>query len=252
MRAAGLAALACAALLALGACGDGSSQDAPAALAGTQWELDGAGNGAVSVYLMFGDEERVSGSDGCNDFSGPYEADGSSLRFGPLASTQRACVGTAQQVATKVSQALAGTRSYAVRSGALVLQDEDGKPLLRYSASTPGVAGRWDVVSVLYDDAIRSVVVGTTLTADFRADGKVTGSGGCNTFSGPYRADRAKLRIGPLVSTRRACSKPEGAAAQEAGYFAALESVVRIEQAAGRLTLFNAEGQMAVTLTRAR
>lgn len=244
---AALAALACAALVALGACGDDSASDA-AALPGTQWELEDAG--AVSSFLRFGEDARVSGSDGCNDFSGPFEVDGSALRLGPLASTQRACAGAAQEVAARVSGALERVRSYETGGGRLVLQDEGGAPLLRYRASTPGVAGRWDVISVLYDDAIRSAITGTELTAAFGADGRVSGSGGCNTFSGPYRAGGARLRIGPLGSTRKACREPEGAAAQEAGYLAALQSAVRFEQVGPQLTLFNAKGQMAVTLAR--
>jgi len=43
---------------------------------------------------------------------------------------------------------------------------------------------------------------------------------------------------------------PDGAQAQERGYLAALESVVRFEQTGDGMTLFNAEGQMAVTLGR--
>lgn len=257
VRARGVAALACAALLALGACGEASTGDSAVALPGTQWDLDvgalgGAGSGDVSSFLAFEDDGRVRGSDGCNDFSGTYEADGTALRFGALASTQRACAGAAQEVATKVSAALTRVRSFQARADTLVLKDGAGDPLLRYRAATAGVAGAWDAVSVLYDDAIRGVLDGTTLTADFGADGKVTGSGGCNTFTGPYEVTGSTLRIGPLGATRKACTEPEGVSAQEAGYLAALQSVVRSEQAGPKLTLFNAKGQMAVTLTRRR
>ena len=256
MRIAGTAALVCAAGLALGACA-GDPGSGPPALPGTQWELDvgalgGAGSEEVSSFLRFGEDGRVSGSDGCNEFSGAYEADGSTLRLGPLASTQRACAGAAQEVAEKVAPTLDRVRSYDARSDTLVLEDGSGEPLLRYRASTPGVAGAWEATSVLYDDAIRGVLAGTTPTADFGDDGKLTGSGGCNTFSGSYEVDGAALRIGRPASTRRACREPEGVDAQERGYLAALQSVVRFEQAGPKLTLFNAKGQMAVTLARPR
>ena len=113
------------------------------------------------------------------------------------------------------------------------------------------MAGAWDVTSVLYDDGIRSVIAGTTLTATFGPDGRVTGSSGCNTFRGPYEEQGEELSVGPLASTRKACKSPDGAQAQERGYLAALESAVRSEQTGSRLTLFNAKGQMAVTLQRA-
>ena len=79
--------------------------------------------------------------------------------------------------------------------------------------------------------------------------GTISGDTGCNTFHGEYTLDGRKLHIGPLATTRKACPSSE-ASKQEAGYIAALESAVRIEQAGPQLTLFNAKGQMAVTLTR--
>lgn len=257
MRSAAAFALACAAIVALGSCGQGRSETSATALPGTQWELDvgalgGAGSEDVSSFLRFGEDGRVSGSDGCNEFSGAYEADGPALRLGPLASTQRACAGAAQKVAERVAPALERVRSYETGADTLALKDGAGEPLLRYRAGTPGVEGAWQAVSILYDDAIRGVIDGATPTADFGEGGEVTGSGGCNTFSGSYEAGAATLRIGTLASTRKACREPEGADAQERGYFAALRSVVRFDQAGSKLTLFNAKGQMAVTLVRPR
>lgn len=256
MRAPRVAALlACAAGLGVGACGEDGSATTQVPLPGTHWLLDvgalgGAGSEDVTSDLAFGEDGRVSGSDGCNRFTGPYEAEGSSLRLGPLASTRKACVGAAEKVASRVSAALDQVRSFSAQPDTLVLQDGSGLPLLRYRANTPGVAGAWEVVSVLYDDAIRSVLGDTRLTADFGDDGKVQGSGGCNTFSGPYEEDGTQLRIGPLAATEKACTAPEGANEQEQGYFAALASVVRFEQVGKTLTLYNAKDQMAVTLTR--
>lgn len=255
MRAAALIALCVIAALAVAGCGEDAPKASTAPLPGTQWQLDTTaleidGAESVSSFLAFGEDTRASGSDGCNEFSGPYEVDGPSLRFGPLASTQRACFGAAQAVAALVAPALEQVRSYATQAGTLILEDGGGEPLLRYRASVPGIDGPWEAVSVLYGDAIRGVIEGTTPTADFGADGRVTGSGGCNTFSGPFTAGGRRLQVGPLASTRKACSEPEGADEQERGYLAALESAVRFEQAGPKLTLFNAKGQMAVTLVR--
>ena len=105
------------------------------------------------------------------------------------------------------------------------------------------------MISVLYDDAIRSVATDTKLTATFGADGSLTGSTGCNSFHGSYTLDGTAIEVGPLAATKKACASKE-ASAQEAGYLAALESAVRIDQVADDLTLLNAKGQMAVTLKR--
>ena len=67
--------------------------------------------------------------------------------------------------------------------------------------------GRWDLRSV---DEIRVEATGESQPW-FRlspADGRVEGSTGCNTFTGPYRAGGSTVAFGPLVATLRACADP--------------------------------------------
>jgi heat shock protein HslJ len=222
-------------------------------LVGTQWVLDVAalgvsGAGSVNSWISFA-RDSVSGNDGCNAFSGSYEVDGSKLRFGPLAGTKKACGAPADEVSREVTGALGRVRGYATSADTLRMKDAGGETVLSYVAATPGVEGGWTVISVLYGDAIRSVVVGTDLTADFAADGTLSGNTGCNSFRGDYTLEGKKLHVGPLTATKDACPTKE-ASEQEAGYLAALESAIRIEQAGPELTLLNSKGQMAVTLTR--
>ena len=89
------------------------------------------------------------------------------------------------------------------------MKDADGETVLSYVANKPGVEGNWTVISVLYDDAIRSVVVDTELTADFSADGTISGNTGCNSFRGDYTLEGEKLRVGPLTATKDACPTTE-------------------------------------------
>ena len=59
----------------------------------------------------------------------------------------------------------------------------------------------------------------------FSADSQVSGSTGCNSFSGNYAQDGAALRIpGPLTMTRRACAERERNE-QERRFMAMLESI---------------------------
>lgn len=46
---------------------------------------------------------------------------------------------------------------------------------------------------------------GAELTADFTVDGRINGDSGCNSYSGPYIQTGSTVRIGELLSTRRAC-----------------------------------------------
>lgn len=67
----------------------------PPGLPGTSWtllQLEGAPvTGDLTLEFAAGGEPRASGNAGCNRFSGGYTQAGTSLRFGPLISTKRAC-----------------------------------------------------------------------------------------------------------------------------------------------------------------
>ena len=55
--------------------------------------------------------------------------------------------------------------------------------------------------------------------------GTVTGSTGCNRFTGPYSLDGDTLELGAVASTRMACAPPADAVERE--FLAALDRVVR-------------------------
>lgn len=246
--------------LALAACG--SSDDGPAgsgsepgALLTPRWVLEAGALGItdaeqVVAWLDFAPGGNVTGQDGCNRLTGTYTAAPGELRFGPLAGTRRACVGAAEAVAREVTARLPRVRQFAIDGSALTLRDASGTALLQYTATTPGVRGAWEAVSVLFDDGIRGVIEAHQPTADFAADGRITGTTGCNTFAGTYEAAGTRLTIDPGAVTERACADPE-ANRQERGYLAALRSVVRFDQTGPELTLYDAQGRMAVTLQRA-
>ena len=159
--------------------GCGDEDGAPGAsargtqLVGTQWDLDvsalGVSDaGSVSSWIAF-ERDRVSGNDGCNTFSGSYQADGSELTFGPLAVTRMACGSPADEVSREVTAAIARVRSYELAGDALRMKDADGETALTYAAAADGIEGSWTVISVLYDGAIRSAV------ADAEPDGGFLG-----------------------------------------------------------------------------
>jgi heat shock protein HslJ len=59
---------------------------------------------------------------------------------------------------------------------------------------------------LLEDITQRGVIDRLQSTLGFPQAGQLAGSGGCNRFMGPARLDQGRLTIGPLVSTRMACS----------------------------------------------
>jgi heat shock protein HslJ len=118
------------------------SATAPAdPLAGTAWTLDTithpSGNAPVPEQerptIAFA-EGRVSGSAGCNTYSGSYSVDGSSLELGTLAATSMACVGDAAVIEVAYMGPLAKVDSFSVRGDTLTLSG--GGSSLVYSAAT--------------------------------------------------------------------------------------------------------------------
>ena len=188
-----------------GACSTMDSQ-APAeapGLDGSAWTMampPGAGSNAKGVPTMRFEAGRVSGSDGCNRFNGPYTSAGpGKLQFGsPRAATMMACpTEDGARTAGVFDEALSATHGYRIEAGQLVLLDAAGAGLLSFDAQATGLAGTaWRVGG--YNNgkqAVVGVINGTTLTLTFGADGRVSGSGGCNNFSGGYRLEGEKLTI---------------------------------------------------------
>lgn len=84
----------------------------------------------------------------------------------------------------------------------------------------------------------------------FDADGRASGSTGCNDFTGRATIEGSRLAFSPLVSTRKACEEP--LMDQESRIFAAMRSVKSYQFAAdGRLALLGADGRALLRLARA-
>lgn len=106
------------------------------ALAGTEWAAF-AIDGKPEVLnpkpkLRWLSADKVSGTGGCNGFSGPAVAGPDSLRLGPLASTGRACLSMPGSQEDLFFKALELTRKAKIERDQLVLMDESGKQLARF------------------------------------------------------------------------------------------------------------------------
>ncbi|MBW2415963.1 MAG: META domain-containing protein, partial [Deltaproteobacteria bacterium] len=79
-------------------------------------------------------ESRLRGSTGCNAISGAFEHDGTALRFGPLASTMKACTTEISAQETAFLRALDATASYRIVGDALDLLDSSQTVIMRLEA----------------------------------------------------------------------------------------------------------------------
>ena len=82
----------------------------------------------------------------------------------------------------------------------------------------------------------RPALAGVRVTLTFTASNRVSGSAGCNAYSGSATVDGGQMKIGPLVSTLRACTEP-GVMAQEQAFLATLEKATVYRLASGELQI---------------
>ena len=114
-----------AALLATALVGLGASAAEHKGLAGTNWQLLQLGpNGALSENLptlSFSNDGKVSGSGGCNTFSGPVTISGMAIKFGPLAATKKACSEQVDAQEAAYLKALEQAQTFEIRATSLLI-----------------------------------------------------------------------------------------------------------------------------------
>ena len=209
-----------------------------------------AGSGITAELTADG---KISGSSGCNQYAGIYKVDGNRILISsPLSSTLMACSQEIMDQETAYLEALGETRLFTASQDRLTFKDAGGNDLLVFNAQTQDLADTsWEVTS--YNNgqqAVTSVLAGTTITAEFGKDGTLSGNSSCNDYSGPYKATGNQIEIGPLGSTRKACADPAGVMDQEAQYLAALETVAIFKIEGKVLELRSADGALAVIYTK--
>ena len=84
------------------------------------------------------------------------------------------------------------------------------------------LVGAW----LLEDMGGRGVVDGVQTTMIFGSEGRVSGTGGCNRYTGSYTLENDRLTFGPLAGTKMMC--PEAVMGQEDRFHKALADVERV------------------------
>ena len=196
---------------------------------------------------------KVSGSTGCNAYSGGYEAGVRTLRISqPVATTMKACTPPVSAQEKSFLAMLDKVRRYVVRGDTLTLRGSLGREVATLKAQSQELAGTsWRVTA--YNNgksAVMSVAAATKLTAAF-SKASVSGSGGCNTYDATYTAAPPKISFGPIAATRKNCPTPAGVMSQEGAYFAALGTAQTYVVEGSTLELRTGSGALAVELTRA-
>ena len=232
-------------------------------LAGTSWIVTGYNNGQQAVVSVatgteltanFGTDGKLSGSAGCNNYTASYQTDGNKISIGPAATTMKACEPAVLDQEQQYLAALATAATYRIDGNQLELRTAAGALAASFvkapagSDALPGSA--WIVVG--YNNgkqAVVSTLAGTDLTANFGADGMLSGNSGCNTYNASYTTDGNKITIGPAATTMMACE--QAVMDQEQQYLAALATAATYRIDGSRLELRTADGALAADFAAA-
>ena len=244
----------CVVMMILTAC---ASAQSGGDLTGKVWaltELMGKAPGAgTGISAEFSTDGKVSGSAGCNRYSGTYTVSGSSITISSsIASTMMMCDEAIMEQENAYLKALPEAKTYEIKGDQLTLTGADKTSLASYKAQSQELAGSsWEPTA--YNNGKQAVVGmldGTTLTADFGKDGTLSGNSGCNQYTGEFKVTGNQITIGPLASTMMACSEPEGVMDQETQYLAAIQSAATYEIEGNVMQLRTKDDALAAIFNR--
>jgi copper homeostasis protein (lipoprotein) len=109
----------------------------PGPLSTAYWKLTQLNGTAVvtvrsEAHLLFHDEGKLAGSDGCNRIFGSYELDGDKIQFGRMGSTLMACPEAVRD--RELADALAKASTWRIVDNHLELRSQDDEVLARFEA----------------------------------------------------------------------------------------------------------------------
>lgn len=203
----------------------------------------------TTITAVFSPGGQLGGSAGCNHYFGTYAADGSTFTVKGIGSTLMACLdpGVMDQESRYLSL-LGSAATFRIDGDRLAISDATGTVILIFEKAKPPVplpltGTTWVLESLSTGTGgISSLIAGTEIDANFSADGKLTGSAGCNQYFADYTLSGSSLGIGPAGSTKKYCGEPADLMQQEQSYLSLLGSVAAYEIDGNRLVLKDSRG----------
>jgi heat shock protein HslJ len=208
-------------LLLLTACGGGATPGTAGPDPTGDWTLvEGTGpEGAIPILpdspiTLTVDGTQWGGVAACNSYSGTFEVDGEEVtQVHAIAVTEMACMDDAVMASEAAYlAALPAVEELRVAEGQLVLRGPDVELVFAAVPAEPDAAlvgTPWRLESLVWglgpDGAVSPAIGEATLLLG--EDGTISGSTGCNRFSGGYELDGTTLTAGPLATTRMACEE---------------------------------------------
>jgi heat shock protein HslJ len=105
----------------------------------------------------------------------------------------------------------------------------------------------WYLIAFNEGGSSLAVKPGTQITALFDAQGKVSGSAGCNQYTASYEATLNGLSIGAPATTKMACGEPAGIMTQETVYLQTIQGASGYSISGNTLTVTDSGGKALLT-----
>lgn len=193
-------------------------------------------------YLTI-EDGSVSGSTGCNAFSGGVTVgDDGTFGAGPLASTLIGCDEARSSQEHNIGVALETASMWNIDGETATLSASEGTVMELTRANTDLAETHWFVTGINNGrDAVQSIAQDSEPTLWFEANGRLSGTTGCNDIGATYEQNGSQVVIERVAATKKACLPPE-LMEQETQMIAALESAHGFTISGERLTITDVEG----------
>jgi len=207
-------------------------------------------NDPTRYTILFNADGSASIKADCNQVAATYTSDGSSISITLGPSTLAACAEDSRD--QQYLAALGNAAVYFFDSGDLFIDlaadggtmqfstgaapapaaptaTPEGTPAATPQATpdaespvSPALGLTFNLVSYGPQGAEQSLIEGTSITAVFSTE-TVSGSAGCNDYTGQVTPVEDYFTIGPVAVTQQSCAEPAGVMEQEQAYLAALQ-----------------------------
>lgn len=155
-------------------------------------------------------DRQISGSGGCNRYTGSFTLEKGKFSAPNLASTMMLCPAENQE--DKFLKALSAPSTLSFNKAGNLILSQGGKEVLVFEKSlavnVSDLAGEWKL-STIENKSAKTLFPNNVPTIEFKDD-RVGGNGGCNRYNGKFSLDVNTLSVGPLMSTRMACDQLAG------------------------------------------
>jgi len=250
-----LLAVAC---LLVASCAATQKEPPPKPFTATKWQLimdiPPAGE---QPFVRFGDG-IMRGFGGCDRFTARYVQDSVGARaiaIGRIDIDRRLCDAALRAGEARMLEVLQSVSSYSVTADVLTMTGSGGTLKFRAADETLPVAGAAAAPSS--SPAIASPASASLVGTRWRGvvgsgvdeaatpwlefvDGRVAGYTGCNMLSGTWRMEGNEVRLGPLVTTKRACAGAGGEV--ERHVLSTMSERSKVIREGGRLVATTPEG----------